>query len=135
MSLDSPDVWASCRCPENALSASRNLSKACDLWEEILRDHPTDMLALKFAHDGYFYLGYKEQMRDSVARVYPFWTPDVPLSRYGPAGNHNFFFLFSVSALKQTFLWCFPEIQTTVFFSWLFKSLPFLFSLCLFVCF
>ncbi|XP_005379564.1 PREDICTED: tetratricopeptide repeat protein 38 isoform X2 [Chinchilla lanigera] len=62
--------------------AKGNFPKACELWEEILRDHPTDMLALKFAHDGYFYLGYQEQMRDSVARVYPFWTPDVPLSSY-----------------------------------------------------
>ncbi|XP_037701788.1 tetratricopeptide repeat protein 38 isoform X1 [Choloepus didactylus] len=62
--------------------AKGNFPKACDLWEQILQDHPTDMLALKFAHDAYFYLGYQEQMRDSVARVYPFWTPDVPLSSY-----------------------------------------------------
>lgn len=47
------------------------------------------MLALKFSHDAYFYLGYQEQMRDSVARVYPFWTPDLPLSRCVPAGNHT----------------------------------------------
>ncbi|KAM5289423.1 tetratricopeptide repeat protein 38 [Ctenodactylus gundi] len=62
--------------------AQGNFPKACDLWEEILRDHPTDMLALKFAHDAYFYLGYQEQMRDSVARVYPFWKPHLPLSSY-----------------------------------------------------
>ncbi|XP_015357276.1 tetratricopeptide repeat protein 38 isoform X2 [Marmota marmota marmota] len=62
--------------------AKGNFPKACDLWEQILRDHPTDMLALKFSHDAYFYLGYQEQMRDSVARVYPFWTPDIPLSSY-----------------------------------------------------
>ncbi|XP_074247406.1 tetratricopeptide repeat protein 38 isoform X1 [Saimiri boliviensis] len=60
--------------------AKGNFPKACDLWEQILRDHPTDMLALKFSHDAYFYLGYQEQMRDSVARIYPFWTPDIPLS-------------------------------------------------------
>uniref|UniRef100_A0A4X1W4Z5 Tetratricopeptide repeat protein 38 n=2 Tax=Sus scrofa TaxID=9823 RepID=A0A4X1W4Z5_PIG len=62
--------------------AKGNFPKACDLWEQILQDHPTDMLALKFSHDAYFYLGYQEQMRDSVARVYPFWTPDIPLSSY-----------------------------------------------------
>ena len=56
--------------------------KACDVWEDILVDHPTDMLALKFAHDGYFYLGAKTRMRDSVARVLPHWKPHVPLSRY-----------------------------------------------------
>ncbi|XP_037770189.1 tetratricopeptide repeat protein 38 isoform X1 [Chelonia mydas] len=58
------------------------LPKACDIWDKILQDHPTDMLALKFAHDTYFYLGYQTQMRDSVARVYPHWTPDIPLSSY-----------------------------------------------------
>ncbi|KAK2121812.1 Tetratricopeptide repeat protein 38 [Saguinus oedipus] len=60
--------------------AKGNFPKACELWEQILQDHPTDMLALKFSHDAYFYLGYQEQMRDSVARIYPFWTPDIPLS-------------------------------------------------------
>ncbi|XP_044939621.1 tetratricopeptide repeat protein 38 isoform X1 [Mustela putorius furo] len=62
--------------------AKGNFSRACELWEQILWDHPTDMLALKFSHDAYFYLGYQEQMRDSVARIYPFWTPSIPLSSY-----------------------------------------------------
>ncbi|XP_042694309.1 tetratricopeptide repeat protein 38 isoform X1 [Centrocercus urophasianus] len=62
--------------------ASGQLPKACDVWERILQNHPTDLLALKFSHDTYFYLGYQIQMRDSVARVFPFWTPDVPLSSY-----------------------------------------------------
>ncbi|KAK2537599.1 Ttc38 [Columba guinea] len=62
--------------------ASGQLPKACDLWEQILQSHPTDLLALKFSHDTFFYLGYQTQMRDSVARVYPFWTPDIPLSSY-----------------------------------------------------
>ncbi|XP_040843459.1 tetratricopeptide repeat protein 38 [Ochotona curzoniae] len=62
--------------------AKGNFPKACDMWEQILQDHPTDLLALKFSHDAYFYLGYQEQMRDSVARVYPFWTKDIPLSSY-----------------------------------------------------
>uniref|UniRef100_A0A8I3RVP1 Tetratricopeptide repeat domain 38 n=1 Tax=Canis lupus familiaris TaxID=9615 RepID=A0A8I3RVP1_CANLF len=62
--------------------AKGNFSGACELWEQILWDHPTDMLALKFSHDAYFYLGYQEQMRDSVARIYPFWTPSIPLSSY-----------------------------------------------------
>ncbi|XP_025946707.1 tetratricopeptide repeat protein 38 isoform X3 [Apteryx rowi] len=62
--------------------ANGGLPKACDLWEQILQSHPTDLLALRFSQDTYFYLGYHIQMRDSVARVYPFWTPDVPLSSY-----------------------------------------------------
>ncbi|XP_058502185.1 tetratricopeptide repeat protein 38 [Solea solea] len=59
-----------------------NFSKACDAWEDILVDHPTDLLALKFAHDSYFYLGAQVQMRDSVARVLPHWKPQIPLSSY-----------------------------------------------------
>lgn len=83
-------VWVDCvfSVVEKSFSVSRNFLKASELWEQILRDHPTDMLALKFSHDVYFYLGCQEQMRDSVARVYPFWTPDIPLSRYVPTGNH-----------------------------------------------
>ncbi|XP_044535215.1 tetratricopeptide repeat protein 38 [Gracilinanus agilis] len=58
------------------------LPKACAIWEQILQDYPTDMLALKFSHDAFFYLGYLAQMRDSVARVFPYWTPNIPLSSY-----------------------------------------------------
>lgn len=60
---------------------SRNFPKACDAWEDILLDHPTDLLALKFAHDAYFYMGAQIPMRDSVARVLPFWKPHMPMSR------------------------------------------------------
>ncbi|XP_047452208.1 tetratricopeptide repeat protein 38 [Mugil cephalus] len=59
-----------------------NFPKACDTWEDILVDHPTDMLALKFSHDAYFYMGAQTQMRDSVARVLPYWKPHMPLSGY-----------------------------------------------------
>jgi hypothetical protein len=50
-----------------------NLKRACSQWENILVEHPNDMMALKFAHDIYFYLGWHAQMRDSVARVLPVW--------------------------------------------------------------
>ena len=48
-------------------------------------EHPTDLLALKFAHDGYFYMGAQSQLRDSVARVLPHWKPHIPLYRYSLA--------------------------------------------------
>lgn len=54
---------------------------AADVWEEILLDHPTDMTALKFAHDTYFHMGAQLPMRDSVIRVLPHWKPHVPLYR------------------------------------------------------
>ncbi|XP_077372697.1 tetratricopeptide repeat protein 38 isoform X1 [Festucalex cinctus] len=59
-----------------------NFPKASDVWEDILVDHPTDLLALKFAHDSYFYMGAQTRMRDSVARVLPHWKPHMPLSSY-----------------------------------------------------
>ncbi len=40
------------------------------------------MMALKFAHDVYFYTGWHAQMRDSVARVLPHWRPAKPLYNY-----------------------------------------------------
>lgn len=64
------------------LLSQGNFPKACDAWEDILLDHPTDLLALKFAHDGYFYMGAQTPMRDSVARVLPHWKPHTPLSSY-----------------------------------------------------
>lgn len=59
-----------------------NMYAACRLWEDVLVDHPTDMLALKLAHDCYFYLGRQREMRDSVARVLPAWRPSEPLYGY-----------------------------------------------------
>ncbi|KAJ8374236.1 hypothetical protein SKAU_G00048160 [Synaphobranchus kaupii] len=64
------------------LFAKGCIPEACDLWDEILLEHPTDMLAIKFSHDGYFYLGQQTQMRDSVARVLPHWSPQMPLYSY-----------------------------------------------------
>ncbi|KAL4625090.1 tetratricopeptide repeat protein 38-like isoform X1 [Arapaima gigas] len=55
------------------------LPRACSLWDDILVEHPTDMLAIKLAQVGLFYLGYQAQMRDILARVLPFWKPHMPL--------------------------------------------------------
>lgn len=57
-------------------------TKACETWERILTDYPKDSLAIKFAHDGYFYLGNSMMIRDSVARVLPHWKNTDPLYGY-----------------------------------------------------
>lgn len=62
--------------------AKGSFPKASEIWEKILVDHPTDMLALKLAHDSYFYLGHQQQIRDCMARVLPHWTPQIPLYGY-----------------------------------------------------
>ncbi|CAE6823453.1 MULTISPECIES: tetratricopeptide repeat protein [Paraburkholderia] len=58
----------------STLAAGRT-ANAIALWESILLDHPTDALALRFAHDGYFCLGQSLSIRDSIARVLPHWDP------------------------------------------------------------
>jgi len=55
--------------------AAGGIAGAIDLWESILVDHPTDALALRFAHDAYFCLGQSVSIRDSIARVLPHWDP------------------------------------------------------------
>ena len=47
---------------------------AIGCWERILLDHPTDLLALRLAHYGHFYLGDPRRLRDSTARVLPSWS-------------------------------------------------------------
>ncbi|XP_052252233.1 tetratricopeptide repeat protein 38-like isoform X2 [Dreissena polymorpha] len=58
------------------------LVKACHVWEDILMNDPYDILALKFAHDTYFFLGYSIQMKDSLGRVFPQWSRERPLYGY-----------------------------------------------------
>lgn len=55
---------------------------ACEQWEKILSEIPNDLLALKFAHDSYFYLGNKQSLRDSIARVFPKWKSTTPCYRF-----------------------------------------------------
>ncbi|VDM99683.1 unnamed protein product, partial [Thelazia callipaeda] len=58
------------------------LLAACEIWEKILSEIPNDLLALKFNHDAYFYLGDKEAIRDSIAHVLPKWKPTIPCYSY-----------------------------------------------------
>lgn len=62
-------------CRAVSYFAHEEYTKACETWEQILVDFPNDILALKFAHDSYFYLGNSNMIRDSVGRVLPFLKP------------------------------------------------------------
>ncbi|PAV89894.1 hypothetical protein WR25_15211 [Diploscapter pachys] len=55
---------------------------AAEKWEQILKDHPNDLMALKFAHDAYFFMGDAQSKRDSVKRVIDKWKPDEPCYSY-----------------------------------------------------
>jgi tetratricopeptide (TPR) repeat protein len=79
--------------------ASGSITGAVDLWEDILLDFPTDALALRFAHDTYFYLGHSEAIRDSVARVLPSWDKKNP--NYGFVLGQYAFGLEETGALRQ----------------------------------
>ena len=63
--------------------ANGDWTGAAEIWEEILVDHPTDVQALKFGHDCFFYLGKQLQIKDSIARVLPIWRQSsLPLKRF-----------------------------------------------------
>jgi tetratricopeptide (TPR) repeat protein len=63
--------------------------QAAALLEDILLDHPRDILAHKIAHFLYFYLGDAERMRDSIARTLHAWDERVPGYGY-VLGMHAF---------------------------------------------
>ena len=48
------------------------------LWSEILAAHPRDLLALRLQHGNIFWTGRSQALRDTVARVFPAWDPEVP---------------------------------------------------------
>ena len=52
--------------------------RAVAIWEEILADHPRDVLALRLAHFVNFWLGRPDLMLTSVLGVERHWTPELP---------------------------------------------------------
>ncbi len=55
-----------------------DLAAACAVWDEILREHPHDLLALRLQHYNAFWMGRTRDIRDSVARVIDRWDESVP---------------------------------------------------------
>ena len=51
------------------------------IWEGILEEHPTDVLAFRLAHFNNFWLGRPQDMRASADRVFAAWDPE--LAGYG----------------------------------------------------
>ncbi|XGW12334.1 hypothetical protein V3C99_013217 [Haemonchus contortus] len=47
------------------------MREATNIWEGILAEYPTDLMAIKFAHDAYFFMGDGKGKRDSVKAVIP----------------------------------------------------------------
>ena len=59
-------------------AAAGEMSKAGQMWDAILADHPHDMMAVKCAHEAYFLVGESANLRDSVAAVLPAWDESLP---------------------------------------------------------
>jgi tetratricopeptide (TPR) repeat protein len=55
-----------------------DLSTADRIWDEILVEHPLDLLALRLQHFALFYMGKSAALRDAVARVLPAWDETTP---------------------------------------------------------
>jgi tetratricopeptide (TPR) repeat protein len=55
-----------------------SLIEALAAWEAILAEHPTDLMALRFSHFWYFWLGRATDMRASVERTVPAWSDALP---------------------------------------------------------
>lgn len=79
------------------------MEKATIVWEKILTDWPTDLLAMKCAQNAHLFLGNSTGIRDVVARVIKEWTPATigygyvhglyafgleECGEYGPASDH-----------------------------------------------
>ncbi len=55
-----------------------NTAKSNAIWDEILVEHPTDILALRLQHFNIFWMGRNQLLRDGVARVFGAWGEDMP---------------------------------------------------------
>jgi tetratricopeptide (TPR) repeat protein len=71
MHVDALDAWV-----------AADLDRALAIWEAILLEHPTDVLAFRFAHYKYFWTGRARDMVASVERIAPKWGRELP--GYGP---------------------------------------------------
>jgi len=58
--------------------AAGDLDRAINLWEEILAEHPVDVLAMRLAHFNNFWLGRPQAMRASIERIETRWSAELP---------------------------------------------------------
>jgi tetratricopeptide (TPR) repeat protein len=52
--------------------------KSDAIWDAILVEHPTDLLALRLQHFNAFWMGRCQALRDGAARVLPAWDKSMP---------------------------------------------------------
>jgi len=79
------------------LWAAGDFRQAAATWNSILVDNPTDVVALKFAHDTFFFTSDAEFIRDVLARTYDVWKNEY---RMNPA--YGFITGMYAFALEET---------------------------------
>jgi tetratricopeptide (TPR) repeat protein len=52
--------------------------RACDIWEQVVAESPTDLLALRLHHFNSFWLGHSRALRDLPASALPGWNAQMP---------------------------------------------------------
>jgi tetratricopeptide (TPR) repeat protein len=67
MHVDALDAWV-----------AGDLDRLLAIWEAILAEHPTDVLAFRLAHFKYFWTGRACDMLASVERIAPKWGRELP---------------------------------------------------------
>ena len=55
-----------------------DLTKTIGIWDDILVDHPTDLLALRLQHQMTFWMGQPYPLRSALGRVKGAWDDGVP---------------------------------------------------------
>ncbi|HJS88213.1 MAG TPA: tetratricopeptide repeat protein [Acetobacteraceae bacterium] len=65
--VDALDAWA-----------AGDLGRAASVWDQILAEHPRDVLAFRLAHFLHFWLGRPDRMVASVEAVAPHWDAALP---------------------------------------------------------
>ena len=55
-----------------------DIDRSLTIWDDIVTEHPMDVLAFRLAHFNNFWLGRPEAMRASVEQVLPKWGRDMP---------------------------------------------------------
>jgi hypothetical protein len=55
-----------------------DIDRTLTIWDEIVTEHPMDVLAFRLAHINNFWLGRREAMRASAEQVFPKWGRNMP---------------------------------------------------------
>ncbi len=58
--------------------AGQDMEQALSVWEAILAEHPTDLIAFRLHHFAAFWMGRAPVMRDMAERAIAHWSPGMP---------------------------------------------------------